>query len=196
MGATVWPFPISWSLILVAVGDLESTPVSLHKCEVRCSRTDGSIPVFVILDYKILRELNNIKLFLTVLEVRKSKVRQGTNMVHFLVCRFPFSHMLTWWKESISLNPFYKDTCPIHEGHDVILSQGLHLPTPSHWGLGLQHMNLDVGQGEHKHSAHCAPLPSSSSLFVSPSAVMVVGDEAGGGSGGHPYRAFEWWPKR
>ena len=56
--------------------------------------------------------------------------------------------VLMWWREGSPCASLYKDTNPIMGAPpswphlNLTSSQRSHLSIPSHWGLGLQHMNL------------------------------------------------------
>ena len=102
-------------------------------------------------------------IFLMVLEPRKSKIKvladsvlgegslRGLQMAAFSLC----PHKVNRRNSGVS-SFSNKGTKPIMGAPslishlNLITSQRPHLLTPSHWGLGLQHMNF----GRHKHAVH------------------------------------------
>jgi hypothetical protein len=94
-----------------------------------------------------LSDLNNRHLFLTVLEVGKFRIKVLTDLVsgkdprHQIWRWLPSGCICTRQREKSFLScSVYKGIDSIHEGSTLITQSPLQMP--SHWGLGLQHMNF------------------------------------------------------
>ena len=122
--------------------------------------------------YHRLGGLNNRHLFLTVLEDGSPRSRWqqiGFPMwAYFLVPRHPSSDcVLTCLgeRENSGLSSSsYKNTNPVMGAPsswphlNLIISQRPHLPIPTQWGLGLQHINLEGTYSVHnKRCPHYLP---------------------------------------